>query len=92
MQRNFSTPPPPQKKKKLTLVIIIIIIIIIIVIIMVMTVIIILIRDSRVLPLERRRLSSNELDGYLDAWHWFVLLGCENFQAFELKKSYLKEL
>ena len=70
----------------------IIIIIIIIIIIMVTIVIIILIRDSRVLPLGRRRLSSNELDGYLNAWHWFVLLGCEDFQAFELKKSYLKEL
>ena len=67
-------------------------IIIIIIIIMVMKVTIILIRDSRVLPLGRRRLSSNELDGYLNAWHWFVLLGCEDFQAFELKKSYLKEL
>ena len=64
----------------------------IIIIIMVMKVIIILIRDSRVLPLGRRRLSSNELDGYLNAWHWFVLLGCEDFHAFELKKSYLKEL
>ena len=42
-------------------------IIIIIIIIMVMKVTIILIRDSRVLPLGRRRLSSNELDGYLNA-------------------------
>ena len=40
---------------------------IIIIIIMIMKVIIILIRDSRVLPLGRRRLSSNELDGYLNA-------------------------
>ena len=66
------------------------IIIIIIIIIMVTIVIIILIRDSRVLPLGRRRLSSNELDGYLDAWHWFVLLGCENFQLLSLKNHTLK--
>ena len=68
MQRNFST-PSPQKKTMIIIVIIIktLVMIIIIIIIMVTIVIIILIRDSRVLPLGRRRLSSNELDGYLDA-------------------------
>ena len=70
MQRNFSTPSRPQKTMIIIVIIIktlVMIIIIIIIIIMVTIVIIILIRDSKVLPLGRKRLSSNELDGYMDA-------------------------